>query len=169
VRVIVVEDHEIWRHFFSTALQKEPELRVIAEVSDGLKAVQKVEELQPDLILLDIGLPTLNGIEAARRIRDVSPASKILFISENRSLDIVKEALRTGARGYISKSDAGSELMLAVKAVLEGKRFVSASLAHALNGLPDPQTWRSLSPRRRYDTHPDREHGQRPSRGWILF
>ena len=87
MRVIVVEDHETWRHFFSTALQKEPELQVIAEVSDGLKAVQKVEELQPDLILLDIGLPTLNGIEAARRIREVSPASKILFISENRSID----------------------------------------------------------------------------------
>jgi DNA-binding NarL/FixJ family response regulator len=141
VRVIVVEDHETWRRFFSTALQKKPELQVIAEVSDGLKAVQRVEELQPDLILLDIGLPTLNGIEAARRIREVSPASKILFISENRSFDIVKEALSTGARGYILKSDAASELMPAVKAVLEGKRFVSASLAaHGLIGPPDPQT-----------------------------
>jgi DNA-binding NarL/FixJ family response regulator len=129
VRVMVVEDHEKWRHFFSTALQKEPELQVIAELSDGLKAVQKVEELQPDLILLDIGLPTMNGIEAARRIREVSPASKILFISENRSFDIVKEALSTGARGYILKSDAASELMPAVKAVLEGKRFVSASFS----------------------------------------
>jgi DNA-binding NarL/FixJ family response regulator len=140
VRVIVVEDHEKWRHFFSTALQKQPELQVIGEVSDGLEAVQKVQELQPDLVLLDIGLPTLNGIEVARRIREVSPASKILFISENRSIDIVREALSTGARGYILKSDA-AELLPAVRAVLEGKRFVSARLAaHGLDGPPDPQT-----------------------------
>jgi DNA-binding NarL/FixJ family response regulator len=98
-------------------------------VSDGLEAVQQAEELQPDLILLDIGLPTLNGIEAARRIRRVSPASRILFVSENRSADIAEEALSTGASGYVFKSDAGSELLPAVKAVLEGKRSISASLA----------------------------------------
>ena len=141
MRVIVVEDNEKWRHFFSTALQKQPELQVIGEVSDGLEAVQKAQELQPDLILLDIGLPTLNGLEAARRIREVSPASKILFISQNRSFDIVKEALSMGARGYILKSHAASELLPAVKAVLEGKRFVSASFAaRGLGGPPDPQT-----------------------------
>jgi CheY-like chemotaxis protein len=100
------------------------------------RPVQKAQELQPDLILLDIGLPTLNGIAAARRIREVLPASKILFISENRSFEIVKEALSTGARGYILKSDAASELMPAVKTVLEGKRFVSASLS--ANDLVDP-------------------------------
>ena len=129
IRVLVVEDYEPWRRYFSTALQKQPELQVIGEVSDGLEAVQKAEELQPDLILLDIGLPTLNGIEAARRIRKVSPASRILFVSENRSADIAEEALSTGASGYLVKSDTGSELLPAVKAVLEGKRFISASLA----------------------------------------
>jgi CheY-like chemotaxis protein len=104
-------------------------------VSDGLDAVQKADELQPDLILLDIGLPTLNGIEVARRIREVSPASKILFVSEDRSADIVEEALSTGAGGYVVKSDAARELLPAVNAVLEGERFVSASLAgHGLNG-----------------------------------
>jgi DNA-binding NarL/FixJ family response regulator len=91
--------------------------------------------------LLDIGLPTLNGIEAARRIREVSPASKILFVSENRDWDIAKEALSTGAGGYVVKSDAASELLPAADAVLKGKRFVSASLAaDRLNRLPDPQT-----------------------------
>src|SRR5437867_5975532 len=78
--------------------------------------------MQPDLILLDIGLPTLNGIEAAKRIHQVSPRSKILFVSENRSLDTAEEALSTGAGGYILKSDAASELWPAVKALLEGKR-----------------------------------------------
>ena len=129
IRVLVVEDCEPWRRHFSTALQKQPELQVIGEVSDGLDAVQKAQELQPDLILLDIGLPSLNGLEVARRIRKVSPASRILFVSENRSADIAEEALSTGASGYVVKSDTGSELLPAVKAVLEGKRFISASLA----------------------------------------
>jgi DNA-binding NarL/FixJ family response regulator len=129
VRILVVDDYEPWRRFASTTLREQPELEVVGQVSDGLEAVQKAQQLQPDLILLDIGLPTLNGIEAARRIRVVSPTSKILFVSENRSPDIAEEALSTGAGGYVVKSDAGSELLPAVKAVLEGKRFISASLA----------------------------------------
>jgi len=101
----------------------------VGEASDGLGALQKAQELQPDLIVLDIGLPSLNGIQAAHRIREASPKSKILFVSENRSFDVVEEALKTGASGYVVKSDAGSDLLLAVEAVLQGKRFVSASLA----------------------------------------
>jgi len=95
----------------------------------GLEAVRQAQQVQPDLILLDIGPPTLNGIEAARRIRQVSLASKILFVSENRSRDVAVEALRTGAEGYVVKSDAASELLPAVEAVLQGKQFVSASLS----------------------------------------
>ena len=138
VRVLVVDDNEPWRRFFSTALHKRPDIQVMGEVSDGLEAVQQAQQVQPDLILLDIGLPTLNGIEAARRIREVSPNSKILFVSENRSPDIVEEALRTGAGGYVVKSDAASELLPAVEAVLQGKRFVSTSLQrHHLTDRPD--------------------------------
>jgi len=129
VGVLVVDDNEPWRRFFSSTLQKQPEYQVIGEASDGWEAIRQAEELQPDVILLDIGLPALNGIEAARRIREVSPASKILFVSENRSRDVAVEALRTGAGGYVVKSDAASELLPAVKAVLQGKQFVSASLA----------------------------------------
>jgi DNA-binding NarL/FixJ family response regulator len=136
-RILVVDDYAPWRHFVLTTLQKQPELQVIGEAVDGLEAVQKAQQLQPDLILLDIGLPTLNGIEVARRIREVSPKSKILFVSENRSWDIVEEALRTGAGGYVVKSDATDELLSAVEAVLNGKRFVSASLAG--NYLTDPK------------------------------
>ena len=103
-------------------------MQIIGEARDGLEAVQIAQQLQPDLILLDIGLPTLNGIEAARRIRDVSPKSRILFVSENRSRDIAEEALGTGAFGYVVKSAAASELLPAVEAVLQDKRFVSVSL-----------------------------------------
>jgi DNA-binding NarL/FixJ family response regulator len=125
----VVEDNEPWHRFFSTTLQKQPEIEIIGRVSDGLQAVHRAERLKPDLILMDIGLPTLNGIEAARRIRDVSPTSKILFVSENRSPEVAQKALSDGAGGYVIKSGAASELLPAVKAILEGKRFISASLA----------------------------------------
>jgi len=114
--------------FVASTLNNQPKLRIIGEAGDGLEAVQIAQQLQPDLILLDIGLPTLDGIEAARRIREVSPKSKVLFVSENRSRDIAEEALRTGACGYVVKAAAASELLPAVEAVLQNKRFVSASL-----------------------------------------
>jgi DNA-binding NarL/FixJ family response regulator len=128
IRVLVVEDFERWRRFYCSALQNNSQFEIVGEASDGLEAVHQARQLQPELILLDIGLPTLDGIETARQIREVSPGSKILFVSENRSADIVGEALSTGAGGYIVKSDAASALLPAINAVLEGKRFVSATL-----------------------------------------
>jgi DNA-binding NarL/FixJ family response regulator len=136
VRILVVDDYEPWHRFISTILQKQPELQIIGRVSDGVEAVLQSQQLQPDLILLDIGLPTLNGIEAARQIREVSPTSKILFVSENRSPDIAEEALRVGARGYVVKSDTSSELLPAIEAVLQGKQFVSAALARRYSSAP---------------------------------
>ena len=124
----MVDDYEPWRSFALRTLQKKPELQVVSEASDGLEAVQKAQELQPDLILLDIGLPTLNGIEAARQILQYAPNTKIVFVSEQRSSDIVGEALRTGVGGYVVKSKAATELLPAVEAALQGKPFVSASL-----------------------------------------
>jgi DNA-binding NarL/FixJ family response regulator len=132
----VVDDYEPFRRFVCSTLGTRPEFQVVGEAADGLEAVHKSAELQPDLIVLDIGLPTLNGIEAARRIREVSPKSKILFVSENRSRDIAEHALRTGASGYVVKSDAGSELLPAMKAVLQGKQFVSASLTGHKSSAP---------------------------------
>ena len=129
VRVLVVDDHEPWLRFVRLALLARQELEVIGQCTDGPAAVQKAEELQPDLVLLDIGLPALNGIEVARRIREISPTSKILFVSENRSLDIAEEALEAGGGGYVVKSDAAKELLPAINAILEGKRFISAALA----------------------------------------
>ena len=128
-RILVVDDYEPWHRFVDTVLQPEPEFQIVGKASDGLMAVEKAKELQPDLILLDIGLPQVHGIEAARRIRKVAPSCKILFVSENRLPEIVEEALSTGAGGYVVKSDAGSQLLPATKSVLAGKRFISASLA----------------------------------------
>ena len=97
-------------------------------MSDGSEAVQKVANLKPDLVVLDIGLPKLNGIEAARQIRQFSPTSTIVFLSQNNDSDVVRAALSTGALGYVHKTDAQSELLPAVDAVLRGKQFVSSSL-----------------------------------------
>ena len=129
VRVLVVEDYEPFRRFVCSTLGKRPELQIVGEVSDGLEAVRKAEELRPDLVVLDIGLPTLNGIEAARRIRKLSPESKILFVSQESSADVVQEALSSGALGYVVKAHAGSELLAAVDAVRQDRRFICGALS----------------------------------------
>jgi Response regulator containing a CheY-like receiver domain and an HTH DNA-binding domain len=124
VLILVVDDYEPWRRKIRSTLKQQTTFQVIGEASDGLEAVRKAAELQPDLILLDIGLPKLNGIEAARQIRKNTPQSKILFISQNRDWDIVEEALRTGAGGYVVKSDSRTQLIPAIQAVLEGREFI---------------------------------------------
>ena len=123
--MLVVDDYEPFRRFVCATLGKRPEFQVVGEASDGLEAVHKSEELQPDLIVLDIGLPTLNGIDAARRIRKLSARSKILFLSQESSIDVVREALSCGALGYLVKTQAGSELLPAVDEVLQGREFLS--------------------------------------------
>ena len=128
VRTLLVDDYADWRRFVASTLQNRTKLSIVGEASTGLEAVQKAQRLQPDLILMDIGLPTLNGIEAARKIRLLSPMSKILFVSQTTSSDIAEEAFRAGAAGFVAKSDAGRELVQAVRDVLEGKRFISGSL-----------------------------------------
>jgi DNA-binding NarL/FixJ family response regulator len=129
VRILVVEDNEPFRHFICSMLGERAELQIIGEASDGLEAVHKAKELQPDLILLDIGLPSLNGIEAARRMCDLATKSKIVFLSQESSADIVRRALSLGAMGYVAKSNVGSDLLAAVKAIVQGKQFVSPGLA----------------------------------------
>lgn len=124
IRVLVVDDYKPIRQFLSSHLQDPAGVYVCWEASDGLEAVQKAEELQPDLILLDIRLPKLNGIEVARRIAKVSPGSRIIFVSQESSTYAVQEALGTGARGYVVKVDARRELLECVNAVLRGERFI---------------------------------------------
>jgi DNA-binding NarL/FixJ family response regulator len=126
VRVLVVEDFEPYRQFICSTLVSMRDLQVIGEVSDGWEAVQKAVELQPDLILLDIGLLSLNGIEAARQIRKLVPESKIIFLTQESSAEVVQEALTLGARGYVIKITAASELLRAVEAVRLGKSFISS-------------------------------------------
>jgi DNA-binding NarL/FixJ family response regulator len=127
-RILVVEDYEPFRRFTCEELQQRPEFEIVAQASDGLSAVQQAEALQPNLILLDLGLPKLNGLEAARQIRELAPGAKLVFVSQESSPDIITETFRLGGHGYVYKARANSDLLPAIDAVLDGKRFVSSSL-----------------------------------------
>jgi DNA-binding NarL/FixJ family response regulator len=122
-----VEDFVPYREFICSTLasRRGLQVQVVGEVSDGLEAVQKAVELRPDLILLDIGLPSLNGIEVARQMRSLVPESKIIFLTQEFSSDLVQEAISLGARGYVTKNMVLADLFAAVEKVLAGMTFVS--------------------------------------------
>lgn len=134
VRILVVDDNEPFRQFVAFMLRDRENLNVIGEAGDGLEAVQLAESLQPDLILLDIGLPELNGLEAARQIGSLAPNARIIFLTQESASEVVDEALTLGAWGYVAKVQAGRELLVAVEMVMQGQRFVSSSL----NGHKNP-------------------------------
>jgi DNA-binding NarL/FixJ family response regulator len=130
MQVLVVEDFEPYRQFVKSSLAKMDGLQIaVSEAIDGLQAVDQARELKPSLILLDIGLPKLSGIEAAKQILAALPESKIIFLTQETSHDVMREALNVGAYGYVVKSRAATDLVPAVQAALDGKRFISAGLA----------------------------------------
>jgi len=131
LRILVADDFEPFRRFVCATLQDKLESQTIIEASEGVAAIELAQALQPDLVLLDIGMAKLNGIEAARRILKLSPKSKILFVSQESSADVVQAAFSVGASGYVVKMDVVSELLPAVNAVLSGKTFVGSRFARA--------------------------------------
>jgi len=128
-RVLVVEDHEWWRRHLSAELERTSQWQVVGTASDGLEGVQKARYLKPDVILLDVGLPGMDGLQAARQMLAHDPGSRIVFVTEQQSLEIAAAALGIGARGFVAKSDAGRDLLPAMEAVVEGERFISAKMA----------------------------------------
>jgi DNA-binding NarL/FixJ family response regulator len=119
VRVLVVDDFEKWREYVCATIQEIPGLQIVGEAADGLEAIEKTKELRPDLILLDISLPRLNGIEVARRLSQICPESRIIFVTETRSSDIREEGFRAGGSAFVIKSESASELIAAINAVLK--------------------------------------------------
>jgi DNA-binding NarL/FixJ family response regulator len=126
-KILLAEDFEPCRCLIASLLDKNPAFRIRCEASDGLEAVAKAQELGPDVVLMDIGLPKLNGLAAARRILDLIPSTKIIFLTQETDVDMVKEAFSLGAWGYVLKQEAEGDLLGALSAVLQGKRFLSNS------------------------------------------
>lgn len=125
LRILVVDDHEIFRKQVCALLGAHPGFEVVCEAADGLEAVRHAEDHQPDIVVLDVTMPVLGGIEAGVRIRQVAPKSQIVFLSQYNSEAIAQAALATGALAYVTKSSAATDLILAVEAVADGKEFLS--------------------------------------------
>jgi DNA-binding NarL/FixJ family response regulator len=128
VRLLVVDDFRLWQECVQAHLEGHPEVQIVGFASNGLEALQKVEDLQPDLVFLDISLPKLNGIETARQIRHRNPRCKIIFLTGQLHPEIVLEALEAGGCGYVYKEDAPTELLPSLESVCVGKRYLSRSV-----------------------------------------
>ena len=134
IRVLVVDDYEPFRRVVCSRLESRPDLEVIGEASDGLEAVEKAQALKPDLILLDIGLPNLNGIGSREALPSRSRCQDCLFDLPQRDRDVARAALSAGAQGYVLKTDPARELLTAVQKVLGGEHFVSSGIQAGNSG-----------------------------------
>ena len=132
IRILVVDDHEVVRRRLCSLLQSKPSFEIVGEAFDGIEGVSQSKNLQPDVVILDISMPRLSGLEAAPKIRQVAPEAEILFVSQLDSPSVIREALSTGARGYVLKSDAAIDLVDAVLAVSQKRTFVSGRLHHSV-------------------------------------
>ena len=132
VRVLVVDDGEDWQRSISALLKEEPSVEIVGEASDGVQAVQIAGELKPTIVLLDIGLPRVNGIQAGEWIRKLTPDSKIIFVSQEFDPEIIDAAMQIGAYGFVLKSDLTETLIPAIHAALGGEKFMSKGLVHYL-------------------------------------
>lgn len=133
-RVLVVEDHAAFRRIVCELLQESEAVRIVGEAADGLDAVRKAEALQPDVVVLDISLPKLSGLEVASYIRRVVPSAKVMFITVELSLEVMEEALARGAHGYVYKPRAQRDMLAVLDAIMTGARFVSGGLERVVQG-----------------------------------
>ena len=154
MRILVADDHEVVRRGVRVLLEARPDWQICDEAAEGREAVEKATRLRPDVVILDIGMPLLNGLEAARQIRAVSPRTEVLILTMHESEQVVREVLAAGARGYVLKSDAGRDLVNAVEALGRHKTFFTSSVAELvlrsfLDGPGEPPEPSSLTHRER--------------------
>ena len=129
IRILLADDNEFVRRAICSVLKLDPDFRVICEVADGLEAIEKSKELQPDVVLLDVSMPQMGGFEAARQILTVAPQAEIVLLTEHAVAEMAQAAFKQGISGYVIKSDAAKDLADAVRAVIQRKQYVSAGLA----------------------------------------
>jgi DNA-binding NarL/FixJ family response regulator len=125
VRILVVDDHPIVRHGLRTLLGGRPEWEIVDEAEDGIEAVEKADRLKPDVVVLDVSMPRMDGLEACRRIRKSVPKSEVLIVTQHDSPQMMREALSAGARGYIVKCDAARDLLAALEALSQHRPFIA--------------------------------------------
>jgi DNA-binding NarL/FixJ family response regulator len=125
IRILVVDDHPVVRHGVRTLLSSRPEWKIIDEAEDGVEAVEKANSLKPDIVILDVSMPRMNGLEACRRIRKSVPESEILIVTQHDSAQMMQEAMSAGARGYVVKSNVARDLPAAVEALSQHRPFTS--------------------------------------------
>lgn len=128
IRVLLADDHAVMRDGLRALLESNPNTRVVGEVSNGREALRRTEELRPDVLVMDVSMPDLNGVDAAKLIRDKFPGTKVVMLSMHSSREHVYRALQAGASGYVLKESAGTEVMAAVQAAHAGQRYLSAAL-----------------------------------------
>jgi DNA-binding NarL/FixJ family response regulator len=155
VRILIADDHELFRRGLAAELTQVPGWVVAGEASNGRDAVELAAALKPDLVVLDLTMPELNGLEAARKIISVNPAARVLILTAHESEQLVREVLSAGAQGYVLKSDAGRILIAALQALLDGRSFFTSNVARmVLDGYlrsesRDASTPETLSARER--------------------
>src|ERR1700757_3257587 len=141
LRIVIADDHEVARRGIRSLLEGHPGWEVCGEAKDGREAVELATRTKPDLVLLDIGMPNLNGLEAARQILATTPNVAILILTMHDSDNVIREVLRAGARGYLLKSDAGRDLVAAVEALQLQRTFFTTRVSQmVLDGFLDRQT-----------------------------
>ena len=128
-RILIADDHDIVRKGLRALVQEEPSWQVVADVQDGRSAVAKTQELKPDIAILDIAMPSLNGLDATKQIVKVNPATKVLILTMHDSEQLIQHVLNAGARGYLMKSDAGHDLVVAIRALLLGQTYFTQKVA----------------------------------------
>ncbi len=132
IRILLADDHSVVRRGFGMILAAQSDLEVIGEAANGREAVEQAERLQPDLVVMDVSMPELNGIEATRRVLEVAPRTRVLALSMHRDAVYVREILRAGAVGYLLKEAGDDDLLAAVRAVAQGQGYLSPAVSDAV-------------------------------------
>ncbi|MGD0577619.1 MAG: response regulator transcription factor [Bryobacteraceae bacterium] len=132
IRIVLADDHSVVRQGFRRILEAQPDMEIVGEASNGREALEEVAKLTPDVVVMDVAMPELNGIEATRRIKEATPHTRVLALSMHKDSVYVREILRAGARGYLLKDAVDEDLIAAVRAVSRGEGYLSPGVADAV-------------------------------------
>jgi DNA-binding NarL/FixJ family response regulator len=157
IRIVIAEDHTILREGLRLLLSSNPDFEVVSEAQDGLNAIRLVESLKPDIVLMDLSMPRINGLEAIQEIKQLSPSTKILVLTVHKDEDHILSALKRGADGYIPKDATRSELMLAIENIFSGMSYLSPNISEKVlegylegkKSVKSSTSWDTLSQRER--------------------